>query len=336
MAKLNFATFVSFLSVELPLLCEVVFGLSAYPLSAVAATDGRSESSIAVPAMKARLAAKVPITGMARAGKTLVAVGNYGVAVRSTDDGKTWQQGEVPVSTLLTAVHFIDEQLGWAVGHGGVILHSSDGGAIWQLQAVLDEHPVLLSVHFTDRDRGYAVGAYGAAFSTTDGGRHWVPMTVGSGRDSDHHLNALFSTRSSALFISAETGAAFRSVDQGATWTKLTTGASGSLWSGLECSDGEIVLLGMSGRVITSRDGGDSWQQRATGTEQSLTSGIALPDGGLLVVGAGGVVLRGAAGGPLQLEIRPDRQNLAAVMTGPTGAVVVAGQLGIEPLTSAR
>jgi photosystem II stability/assembly factor-like uncharacterized protein len=332
-AKSNFLRRVS---LELPLFCAAVFALSAGPLSAVAATDGTGATSIAVPAMKARLAAKVPITGIARAGNALVAVGNYGVAVRSTDGGKTWQQGEVPVSTLLTAVHFVDERLGWAVGHGGVILHSSDGGATWQLQAVLDEHPVLLSVHFTNGDHGYAVGAYGAAFSTTDGGRHWASMTVGSGRDGDHHLNTLFSTRSGALFISAETGAAFRSVDHGATWTKLTTGVSGSLWSGLECSDGEVVLLGMSGRVIASRDGGETWQLRETGTEQSLTSGIALADGGLLVVGAGGVVLRAAAGGPLRLEIRADRQNLAAAVTSPTGAVVVAGQLGIEPLTSSR
>ena len=38
----------------------------------------------------------------------------------------------------------------------------------------------------------------------------------------------------------------------------------------------------------------------------------------------------------LKLEIRPDRQNLAAVMAAPTGAVVVAGQLGVERLAPAR
>lgn len=90
----------------------------------------------------------------------------------------------------------------------------------------------------------------------------------------------------------------------------------------------------MSGRVIASRDGGTTWQVRETGTEQSLTSGIALANGGLIVVGAGGVVLRGSGTAPFQLEVRPDRQNLAAVVAAPTGTVVVAGQLGVERLVS--
>lgn len=315
---------------------RTLVGLCLATSAAVFAAGPADAAKVPAPAMKARLAAKVPVTGLVRAGNALVAVGDYGTIVRSTDEGKTWQQAEVPVSMLLTAVHFVDDSRGWAVGHGGVILVTTDGGANWQLQATLDDKPVLLSVHFTDAQRGYAVGAYGAAFVTSDGGRDWAPMAVGSGHDADLHLNHLFSTRDGKLFLAAETGLAFRSTDRGVTWTKLATGVSGSLWSGLERGDGEVVLLGMSGKVIASRDGGNSWQVRETGTEQSLTSGLALANGGLIVVGAGGVVLRSSGGGPLQLEIRPDRQNLAAVMAAPTGAVVVAGQLGVERLAPAR
>lgn len=315
---------------------RTVVGLCLAASAAVFAAAPADAAKVPVPAMKARLAAKVPVTGIARAGNALVAVGDYGTVVRSTDEGKTWQQAEVPVSVLLTAVHFADDSHGWAVGHGGVILASSDGGANWQIQTTLDERPVLLSVHFTDARRGYAVGAYGAAFVTSDGGRNWAPMAVGSGHDADLHLNHIFSTLGGTLFLAAETGVAFRSTDRGASWTKLETGVSGSLWSGLERSDGEVVLLGMSGKVIASRDGGNTWQARETGTEQSLTSGITLANGGLIVVGAGGVVLRGNGTGPLQLEIRPDRQNLAAVMAAPTGTLVVAGQLGVERLAPAR
>lgn len=315
---------------------RTLVGLCLAASAAVFAAAPADAAKVPVPAMKARLAAKVPVTGIARAGNALVAVGDYGTVARSTDEGKTWQQAEVPVSALLTAVHFVDEARGWAVGHGGVILATNDGGANWQLRATLADKPVLLSVHFTDAQRGYAVGAYGAAFVTSDGGRNWAPMAVGSGHDADLHLNHIFSTRSGALFLAAETGIAFRSTDRGVHWIKVATGVSGSLWSGLERGDGEVVLLGMSGKVIASRDGGNSWQARETGTEQSLTSGLALANGGLIVVGAGGVVLRSSGGGPLQLEIRPDRQNLAAVMAAPTGAVVVAGQLGVERLAPAR
>lgn len=289
-----------------------------------------------VPAMKARLAAKVPVTGVVRAGSALVAVGDYGTVVRSTDEGKTWQQAEVPVTTLLTAAHFIDERQGWAVGHGGVVLATTDGGANWKLLQTLEERPVLLSVLFQDAKRGYAVGAYGAAFVTDDGGATWMPMAVGEGHDADLHLNHIFATRKGELYLAGETGVAFRSADRGASWKKLDTRVSGSLWGGLERRDGEVLLLGMSGKVIVSHDGGEHWDALATGTEQSLTSAMVLPDGGLLVVGAGGVMLRSQGNGPLQAQIRADRQNLAAVAGAASGGIVVAGQQGVERLDTAR
>lgn len=283
-----------------------------------------------VPAMQARLAARVPVTGMARAGDVLVAVGDYGTVVRSTDNGQTWQQAAVPVSSLLTAVHFADARHGWAVGHGGVVLATTDGGASWTLQQALDDKPVLLSVYFASPERGYAVGAYGTAWRTGDSGKTWEPMAVGQGRDADLHLNHIFATRQGALYIAAETGLAFRSTDGGDNWSVLKPGVSGSLWSGLEVGD-EVVLLGMSGRVLASGDGGDTWRAISGDTEQSLTGAVADGDGRLLVVGAGGTMLRGD-GRQLAAEVRGDRQNLAAVVLAADGGVVVGGQLGVERL----
>ncbi|ATE58627.1 WD40/YVTN/BNR-like repeat-containing protein [Thauera sinica] len=302
--------------------------------AALAAVPLQAADTAPVPAMAARLAARVPVTGMARAGDALVAVGDYGTAIRSTDGGRTWQQAAVPVSTLLTAVHFADASNGWAVGHGGVVLASRDGGATWALQQVLDGKPVLLSVYFESAGRGYAVGAYGSAWRTADGGATWAPMMVGSGADADMHLNHLFAAPGGALYIAAESGLAFRSGDGGDTWTTLRPGASGSLWSGLAAGD-EILLLGMSGRVLASRDGGGHWRTLDSGTGQSLTGAVADADGRLTVVGAGGAVLRGGHD-RLAAEVRADRQNLAAVLLAPDGGVVVGGQLGVERLDPPR
>lgn len=71
---------------------------------------------------------------ISRAGSRVIAVGMHGAILYSDDQGKTWSQARVPVSVLLTAVHFVNERLGWAVGHNGVVLHSADGGANWQRQ----------------------------------------------------------------------------------------------------------------------------------------------------------------------------------------------------------
>ena len=86
------------------------------------------------PATKSPLASKTLFNGIVLAGKRLVSVGQRGHIVYSDDEGDSWTQAAVPVSSDLTAVCFPTPRLGWAVGHDGVVLHSSDGGATWSKQ----------------------------------------------------------------------------------------------------------------------------------------------------------------------------------------------------------
>ena len=86
------------------------------------------------PAQISPLASRSLLQAVAKAGDRLVAVGQRGHIVVSTDGGTTWKQSPVPVSSDLTAVYFVDDKQGWAVGHDGVILHTADGGDTWQLQ----------------------------------------------------------------------------------------------------------------------------------------------------------------------------------------------------------
>lgn len=64
----------------------------------------------------------------------LVAVGEFGLIVRSDDQGASWVQSPSPTSVMLTAVSFADDPNGWAMGHDGVILATSDCGASWAMQ----------------------------------------------------------------------------------------------------------------------------------------------------------------------------------------------------------
>jgi photosystem II stability/assembly factor-like uncharacterized protein len=86
------------------------------------------------PHRRALLASRGIVTGLGRAGKRVVAVGQRGHVLISDDAGEKWQQSEVPVSADLVAVHFPDAEAGWAVGHDGVILNSTDGGRTWVRQ----------------------------------------------------------------------------------------------------------------------------------------------------------------------------------------------------------
>ena len=166
------------------------------------------------PAQMTPLAARRLMQSVARAGDRLVAVGPRGHIVVSTDGGATWKQANVPVSSDLTAVYFVNDKSGWAVGHDGVVLATTDGGDDLdqatrrsrgerarcsrisrrklaaadpdsaELKALpreaerfVEQGPdkPFLDVWFQDEKTGYVVGAYNLIFATTDGGKTWEP-----------------------------------------------------------------------------------------------------------------------------------------------------------------
>lgn len=71
---------------------------------------------------------------IAVAGERVVVAGEHGIILYSDDDGGHWRQAVVPTSRMLTGIHFVDRQRGWAVGHDGLILASDDGGENWRIQ----------------------------------------------------------------------------------------------------------------------------------------------------------------------------------------------------------
>mgnify|MGYP000302935294 CR=1 FL=1 len=100
-------------------------------------------SSIGLAAMKDRLVTpskhyanieKSLFLDIQLVGGRLFSVGAAGLIAFSDDNGSTWQQALVPVSSTLTALYFPSEDIGWAVGHGGIILVSKDRGETWQIQ----------------------------------------------------------------------------------------------------------------------------------------------------------------------------------------------------------
>jgi len=61
---------------------------------------------------------------------TVTCAGEFGLVLRSTDGGATWQvlrKGEAS----LFALDLRDDGVGYAVGQGGTILRTTDGGATW-------------------------------------------------------------------------------------------------------------------------------------------------------------------------------------------------------------
>jgi len=267
------------------------------------------------PAMMTPLAKSSPLQAVAHAGGRLVAVGGRGHILISDDQGVSWTQMPVPVSSDLTAVSFADAEYGWAVGHDGVVLATRDGGLHWEKQMDGKEAGRLmaqsyndqearqyeadgadkpfLDVWFADRDHGYAVGAFNLIFKTEDGGRVWRPLFDRTENPQRLHLYAIRPV-GDHLFIAGEGGLLLKSKPGTDDFKAVKLPYDGSLF-GL-CSDGHgLVIFGLRGNLFRSADLGASWSKVET-NERSALVGAAEGDGRLLVVAQSGALLSSTDG----------------------------------------
>ena len=91
------------------------------------------EDPLATPARIVEHPERMAMESVAVAGRRLVAGGLNGVMILSDDNGATWHQVGLPVSTTITGISFTSDTTGWAIGHSGAVLHTLDGGEHWTL-----------------------------------------------------------------------------------------------------------------------------------------------------------------------------------------------------------
>jgi len=316
------------------------------------------------PAMVSSLAARSPLQGVARAGDRLVAVGQRGHVVYSADNGKSWTQASVPVSSDLTAVYFVDDKQGWAVGHDGVILHTADGGEKWGLQLsgraandqllaamqrkvatepASDEAKKLLAeaqrykeqgadkpfldVWFADAQNGYAVGAYNLIVRTRDGGVTWEPWFDRS--DNPKFFN-LYAIRPAAggLFIAGEGGLVLRLDAAAQRFRALTLPYNGSFF-GVADAAPAVVVFGLRGNAFRSDDGGATWVKVDAGLPASIVSAAHTKDGAMLLADVSGRVVASTDGFRTVTKIAlAQSMPLAGIVDAGGGNLALVGPRG--------
>lgn len=162
-----------------------VFTLPTLMGGAVTAALGNKQK--AVVAEHADWLAGRDITSVQILGKKTIAVGQGGLILTSTSEGKAWGFADTKLPTKVLAnldfhtVHSVKEKI-WIAGRpGSAILHSDDGGTTWKFQKTGQTLP-LHSVFFFDEYLGFAVGDAGTILRTTDGGRTWATQHQGGKR----------------------------------------------------------------------------------------------------------------------------------------------------------
>jgi photosystem II stability/assembly factor-like uncharacterized protein len=273
------------------------------------------------------LATKSMLLDITLAGDTLVAVGERGHVIRSTD-GENWSQAEVvPTLSTLTSVFSKGNRL-WAGGHDAVIITSGDDGETWTRQFFEPERQqAVMDIYFTDEKNGVAIGSYGLKLQTQDGGQTWKDAVVDA--ESDFHLNSLVRFSDGRRLIAGEAGYSYRSYDDGETWEAIEMPYQGSMWGALMTDEKCVLFYGLRGHVMESCDFGSSWAELETGSQASI-SGAAEHDGLVLLAANSGTVLTREAGGQFIVHHHSSGVDFAAAISMGNGKFLLVGEDGVH------
>ncbi|MGE8064212.1 WD40/YVTN/BNR-like repeat-containing protein [Pseudomonas sp. NPDC089569] len=343
----------------------------------IALIQGISQASgyidvLDLPASPSQLAASSPLSGMARAGDRLIAVGQRGHILYSDDSGKHWQQAAVPVSADLIAVNFPSALQGWAVGNDGVVLHSDDAGVTWhkqldgrQIGELLVKHysalasaepgneqwptwvaegqrlteqgadKPLLDVWFANDRQGFVVGVFNLILRTEDGGRSWTPLQDRTDNPQGLHLNAIASS-GDALYIAGEQGLLLKWDETGQRFAAVPTPYQGSFF-GVVGQPGEVVVYGLRGNVLRSTDGGRNWTKLESDQPVSITAGLIDDHGNYRLFTQGGQMLVSqGASARLTLAQQTGTAPVTGAIRAADGTLVLAGSRGVRTLSAVK
>ncbi|MYM86745.1 glycosyl hydrolase [Rugamonas sp. FT82W] len=316
----------------------------------VAINSARAEPVFQAPpdvaAARSELAIRAPLNALANAGRRLVAAGQRGHILYS-DDGRTWVQAAVPVSSDLVALSFPTPAEGWAVGHDGVVLHTTDGGANWLRQ--LDRRmtgigafgdaagtgpapvgdAVLLDVWFADLRSGFAVGAFGLILHTADGGKNWTAWTARADNPRGMHLYAIRPVNGE-LYIAGEQGLLLKFDRTLQRFVKIELPYKGSLF-GVSGANGLLLVYGLRGNAFRSTDGGANWEKADTGISAGLTGCLIRGDGSVVLSSqAGHVLLSRDRGKSFRLVSTAPAAPIFAMVALDEGNIALSGIGGIR------
>lgn len=271
----------------------------------------------------------------------LVAGGELGTLLFSTDQGRHWQRASVTSDrqALINQIGFAPDGLqGMAVGHEGWILRTADGGLSWQEVAFDAQNgEPLMSVARLPSGAWIAVGAFGRALRSDDQGARWTPLALPAKDVEDKHLNRIVGSGDGRRWlIVGERGLVLRSDDAGQSWATVAPFYNGSLYNALALPAGGWLAYGMRGNIFTSPgDDDDPWSRADLPAQASFFGHAVAADGRVVLVGQGSVIATSADGGRhFSLSRAQGRATLTDVLLPPGGPGWLASDAGLQPFPS--
>jgi photosystem II stability/assembly factor-like uncharacterized protein len=306
-----------------------------------------------------------PAAQAAWASRALVAVGEHGFILLSSDNGRTWSQARaVPTSVTLTRVRFATPTEGWAIGHMGVVLHTVDGGTTWarvtdgaaSARLALERADVITAASRGDETaaalrtgaeqlvqdgpdkpllallaggpgQAVALGAFGTGVRLEGEPGRTASMIDRLGSAAGLHVYGI-DERGGTVFAAGEQGLVLRA-RRGEPFAVLQSPYKGTYFGVLALSADEVLVYGLRGSLYRSTDAGMAWERIDSGTQQSITSAIVLADGCVLLGTQGGQLLVSRDRGRSFGSYAQTPQPVADLAQAADGGIVVAGPRGV-------
>ncbi len=199
-----------------------------------------------------------------------------GLALRSTDDGASWQPMEHPALTL-SQLSFVDRMVGYAL-NGEDLYRTEDAGVNWNRVGPAPGAARPRPLEFLSADRGFTAGeecteatCVFTIYRTDDGGTTWAPVFSAPG---DTNMSGM-----EVQFVDSENGWVVASSgfvvthDGGVTWEQRQLGDLGAYVIDADLADADhawaIVAADEPGALmhglIRTRDGGRAWEAVPSG-----------------------------------------------------------------------
>lgn len=188
-----------------------------------------------------------------------------GFILKTVDGGHTWTNLQTQISTLLTAVQMVSENVIYCVGISGYLIKSIDGGANW-MQINSGTPHWLYTLHYFSDNSGFVIGgnvSEGLINFTNNNGGSWSANPVAS---TQWLLGSTF-VNDTLGFISGYNGKIIRMKHSNYIpptydpWNISALNSSSSInYNTISNFTANIIVAaGNNGKISRSSDGGANW-----------------------------------------------------------------------------
>jgi photosystem II stability/assembly factor-like uncharacterized protein len=246
-------------------------------------------------------------------GSNGIAVGGYGLILRTNDGGSTWSKSAFPTKSngLFSGVTKSGKCI--AAGQSGWIISSEDCKSWVQAKPITNER--ILSVDLNSKGYAVAVGGFGLLMQSFDWGKSWEKITVDWTKVIDDpaepHLYKVIVSDSGVVTIAGEFELIMQSTDQGKKWKGLHKGTR-SLFGMAITPSGQIIAVGQEGLILKSDAQKGNWAVINSKITNLLTDISVNSDGQIAYIAGMRILLKSTDGGKSFSQIQNNKisQNI--------------------------